>query len=132
MPAPRVPNIDVYPLSLSSSQPPNVVMQDTLTITNTGGGTLNWQIFEEPVVIPTAPAAAPSAWQPDEAVERSGEDGFTPATLPTRDPAAHAAARRLLLTTGLLLVPDSTNDRVMAFDPTTGGTASSDAPRTYR
>ena len=26
----------------------------------------------------------------------------------------------MLLTTGLLLVPDSTNDRVMAFDPITG------------
>ncbi len=130
VPGPSVPNIDVFPLSLSSSQPPNVVMQDTLTITNTGGGVLNWQIFEEPVVIPTAPAGAqptaPSAWQPDEAVERSGEDGITPPTLPARDPAAHAAARRLLLTTGLLLVPDSTNDRVMAFDPTTGNLVDAD------
>lgn len=37
-----------------------------------------------------------------------------------RDPAAAARARALLNSTGLLLIPDSTADRVMAFDPTTG------------
>ncbi len=131
VPGPRIPNIDVSPLSMSSSQPPNVVMQDTLTISNTGGGVLNWQIFEEPVVVPAAPLpygaqpAAPGSWQPDEATERSGVDGLSP-TASTPDPAAHAAAYRLLLTTGLLLVPDSTNDRVMAFDPTTGNLVDAD------
>ena len=43
-----------------------------------------------------------------------------PAVLPTPDPAAHARALRQLATTGLLLVPDSTNRRVMAFHPQTG------------
>jgi hypothetical protein len=36
------------------------------------------------------------------------------------DPAARALAVNALSTTGLLLVPDSTNDRVMALDPLTG------------
>lgn len=37
-----------------------------------------------------------------------------------RDPAAAARADVLLPSTGLLLIPDSTNKRVMAFDPTSG------------
>ena len=41
-------------------------------------------------------------------------------THPQRDPAAAARVKTLLASTGLLLVPESTNDRVMAFDPTTG------------
>lgn len=43
-----------------------------------------------------------------------------PGILPQRDPAAHADALNRLGFTGLLLVPESTNDRVMAFDPVTG------------
>ncbi|MCI0398306.1 MAG: hypothetical protein L0322_25700, partial [Chloroflexi bacterium] len=44
-----------------------------------------------------------------------------PSPLPQRDPAAAARARQLLQGgSGLLIVPDSTADRVMAFDPTTG------------
>lgn len=43
-----------------------------------------------------------------------------PAVLPTRNPADAARAQALLGTSGLLLVPDSTNKRVMAFDPQTG------------
>ena len=43
----------------------------------------------------------------------------TPAIPPAR-PAAHAQALRQLTSTGLLLVPDSTDKRVMAFDPITG------------
>lgn len=44
-----------------------------------------------------------------------------PATPPQRNTAHAAKARELLYGTGsLLLVPDSTNDRVMAFDPATG------------
>ncbi|MEI2690144.1 MAG: hypothetical protein V9H69_10735 [Anaerolineae bacterium] len=42
------PNIDVDPLSMASTQAPNVQVQQTLTISNTGGGTLNWDIDEEP------------------------------------------------------------------------------------
>jgi uncharacterized repeat protein (TIGR01451 family) len=43
-----------------------------------------------------------------------------PPALPERSPDTAARAARLLDSVGLLLVPDSTNDRVMAFDPLTG------------
>ena len=43
-----------------------------------------------------------------------------PAVVPQRDPAAAARAREMLNSTGLLLMPDSSVDRVMAFDPITG------------
>jgi hypothetical protein len=43
-----------------------------------------------------------------------------PGILPVPDPAAHELARGMLPTTGLLLIPESSNDRVMAFDPMTG------------
>ncbi|MCO5206156.1 MAG: hypothetical protein M9928_14070 [Anaerolineae bacterium] len=40
--------------------------------------------------------------------------------LPVQDPVAHAQAVARLVDGGLLLIPDSTDDRVMAFDPMTG------------
>lgn len=43
-----------------------------------------------------------------------------PTVLSYSDPAARARALALLRTTGLLLIPDSDNDRVMAFDAVTG------------
>ncbi|HEX6384803.1 MAG TPA: hypothetical protein VF177_09050 [Anaerolineae bacterium] len=43
-----------------------------------------------------------------------------PTILSRSDPAARAQALALLRTTGLLLIPDSDNDRVMAFDAVTG------------
>ena len=43
-----------------------------------------------------------------------------PAVLPQANPEEHARALAVLNTEGLLLVPDSTNLRVMAFDPETG------------
>ncbi len=43
-----------------------------------------------------------------------------PPALPQRSPAAAARVARLLDSGGLLLIPESTNDRVMAFDPLTG------------
>lgn len=48
--------------------------------------------------------------------------GFSepPSTLPMREPGAQASAFNLLDNTGLLLIPDSSNDRIMAFDPLTG------------
>lgn len=44
----------------------------------------------------------------------------SPAVLPQRDPAQAQRALELLGTVGLILSPDSLNDRIMAFDPTTG------------
>lgn len=115
------PNIFADPLAISSSQGPNVQTQHTLTISNTGQANLEWEIDEEPV---TAPPAAPPVveqtdWQAMVAAEMTGEEVGASNVTP-RDPAAAARARRMLLTTGLLLVPDSTNDRVMALDPITG------------
>lgn len=43
-----------------------------------------------------------------------------PAVLPQRDSLAHAQALAIFSADGLLLVPDSTNKRVLALDPTTG------------
>ncbi len=43
-----------------------------------------------------------------------------PAVVSSPDPAAAARAREMLGTGGLLLIPDSGSDRVMAFDPQTG------------
>ena len=61
----QTPNIDVSPLSLSETHttPPQSTSQ-TLTVANTGGGTLTWNIAEEPAVVlvqPDAPNAAVSA-----------------------------------------------------------------------
>ncbi len=46
------PNIFVDPLSMASSQPPDVQVNQTLTISNTGGGTLDWSIDEEDTTLP--------------------------------------------------------------------------------
>ncbi|NUM49433.1 MAG: hypothetical protein HUU38_32435, partial [Anaerolineales bacterium] len=43
-----------------------------------------------------------------------------PATLPLPKPEAKNQALQVLGTSGLLLIPDSTNKRVMAFDPISG------------
>lgn len=54
--------------------------------------------------------------------ERSGMEPAQSSELPrpVPDPAARARALAMMGATGLLLVPESTNDRVMAFDPITG------------
>ncbi|MGH2536739.1 MAG: DUF7507 domain-containing protein, partial [Candidatus Promineifilaceae bacterium] len=50
-----------------------------------------------------------------------------PAAVPQRDPASAARAAAILAGGGgLLLIPDSTNDRVMAFDPATGDLVDAD------
>ncbi|MCH9651033.1 MAG: IPTL-CTERM sorting domain-containing protein [Deltaproteobacteria bacterium] len=54
------------------------------------------------------------------AAEISGEENSPPGTVPVPDPDLHALALGMLPIDGLLLVPESTNDRVMAFDPMTG------------
>lgn len=50
--------------------------------------------------------------------EAAGSESVTP-QVTEPDPVARALARGMMQT-GVLLVPESTNDRVMAFDPTTG------------
>ncbi len=50
-----------------------------------------------------------------------------PTVVPERDPAAATQAAKILYGgVGLLLIPDWTNDRVMAFDPTTGNLVDAD------
>jgi len=122
------PNVDVSPSSLASTQPGNTTTQQPLTIGNTGGSDLVWSLFEEPAVT-APPASAPPVEtlnpEPNVEAELTGADSATPAAT-VRDPAAAARARRLLQVSGLLLVPDSTNDRVMAFDPITGNLVDAD------
>lgn len=119
------PNIFVDPLAVNSSQQTNTQTQHTLVISNTGGSPLGWEILEEPAsVAPAAPASQPplSPFDAQTALanEIAGVESSAPMTLAAPDPAARALAKRALLSTGLLLVPDSTNDRVMALDPVTG------------
>ncbi len=52
--------------------------------------------------------------------EAAGGDESEPDNLPAPDPVARARALQFLGTSGLLLIPESSNDRVMAFDPSTG------------
>ena len=143
------PNIFVDPLAIASTQAANTQTQHTLTISNTGGLNLTWNIGELPptAMPPAAPLGAGSApAMVDPALAQVSEEtgllatrepagascsfdaGYglylcaqdAPAIPAQRDPAAHAQALRRLTSTGLLLVPDSTNKRVMAFDPITG------------
>jgi len=117
------PNIFVDPLSISSSQQTNLQTQHTLTISNTGGSDLTWEIVEAPVVAAAPASPAPLVRidsQASQADEVEGVESAAPTALAAPDPAARALAKRALLTTGLLLVPDSTNDRIMALDPLTG------------
>jgi hypothetical protein len=51
--------------------------------------------------------------------EMSGQSP-TPQVLPIRDPASQQQVMGSLIETGVLLIPESTNDRVMAFDPNSG------------
>ena len=53
-------------------------------------------------------------------VEMNGTEAASNNPLPVRDPTAREQAFGALPGSGLLLIPESTNDRVMAFDPTTG------------
>ncbi|MCB1056553.1 MAG: hypothetical protein KDD11_13710, partial [Acidobacteria bacterium] len=68
------------------------------------------------VTAPPSHAATPAQI----AAEESGIETTTAAPSQLRDPSAHTQALNALPATGLLLVPESSNDRVMAFDPMTG------------
>lgn len=71
-------------------------------------------------------AALPSGDAPDAAAEMRGDSPAAPAVLPTPNAAAHARALGMLNSTGILLVPDSTNKRIMAFDPISGDLVDAD------
>lgn len=58
--------------------------------------------------------------------EEQGQEAAPTGQLPVRDAQARAEAFGALPMTGLLLVPESTNDRVMAFDPATGNLIDAD------
>jgi hypothetical protein len=61
------PNIDVTPLSLSSTQTVDTTASQTLTIGNTGDGDIHWTSTEEPVVVrPAAPSASAARRAPAE------------------------------------------------------------------
>ncbi len=80
------PNIDVSPANLSSTQDPNTTTNQTLTVANTGGGTLNWQIAEEPAALPpmaNAPGYAPGDAAVDDAAGAVGAAPAAPANVPT-------------------------------------------------
>jgi hypothetical protein len=55
-----------------------------------------------------------------ESLEMEGLGDVMPGPPPVPDPEARALAEGVLATVGLLLIPESTNDRVMAFDPDSG------------
>ena len=55
-----------------------------------------------------------------EDLERSGQDSSAPLGATPSQPAVRGTARGTLIDVGVLLVPESTNDRVMAFDPFDG------------
>jgi len=67
-----------------------------------------------------AAVSAQAATEAQIQAELSGNDSSSPAALPVPDPQARLQALGALPVTGLLLIPESTNDRVMAFDPVTG------------
>ena len=52
--------------------------------------------------------------------ETFGNEEESSTAIPSPDPALRLRAMRALEDTGLLLIPESTNDRIMAFDPLTG------------
>jgi hypothetical protein len=53
-------------------------------------------------------------------LERSGEEADAPTGATSSVPGIRGAARGALIDSGVLLIPESTNDRVMAFDPFDG------------
>jgi len=72
-------------------------------------------------LLPTAATAAQFATAAGSSGPAAMWPGLGGSVASTTSPTlASARARHLLDTAGLLLIPDSTNDRVMAFDPLTG------------
>ncbi len=72
-------NIEVDPTSLSSTQATDTIVIQTLTISNTGDGTLDWEIFEEAPAAMPAPAPASLPVVPYEAGRHAPSAGAAPA-----------------------------------------------------
>ncbi|HNS03001.1 MAG TPA: S8 family serine peptidase, partial [Anaerolineae bacterium] len=82
------PNIDVDPLSMSSTQPTNTTTQQQLDVANTGTANLTWLIDEEPARPAAAPAPlviSPSKLGAPEAVQRSAKELQDLLSSPTAD-----------------------------------------------
>jgi hypothetical protein len=62
--APQDPAIEVTPESLSAEQAEGEVTEQTLTIGNTGGAPLEWDVFADEPALPTATSAAPDTAEP--------------------------------------------------------------------
>jgi hypothetical protein len=102
----------------------------TVTVTAAPGAQTGETSYLDEVSEKTGLVAAPTATSP-ECVYDNGYGLYlcppaAPTVPPERDPAAAARALELLGSTGLLLIPDSGGDRVMAFDPTTGDLVDAD------
>ncbi|MEA3335952.1 MAG: proprotein convertase P-domain-containing protein, partial [Chloroflexota bacterium] len=76
------PNIYVDPLSLGSAQPTNTSVNQTLSISNTGGGMLDWLIEEEDT---TTPRPAPAANSVPERLGTTAPGGASPQSAPSAD-----------------------------------------------
>ncbi len=80
-----LPDIEVTPSALNGTQGPNQTVTHTLTISNTGGQDLTWNIFEF-----AAPAAAPSRLAPVNTAPTS-RAGSTPAVVAETTASPEAA-----------------------------------------
>jgi hypothetical protein len=77
-------------------------------------------VFISVTVLIMLAVSAHAATEAQIQAELSGNDSSTSDVIPVPDPQARLQALGTLPETGLLLIPESTNDRVMAFDPVTG------------
>lgn len=110
------PNIIVNPLAVSSNQQTNTQTQHTLTISNTGGSAPELADLRGAGHPGHAACGQPAAGRRRLAAQRrrwflAGVGDAAPSVLAPPKPAARALAKRAITDTGLLLVPDSTNDQ---------------------
>ncbi len=95
-----------------------------------GNADLEWEILQELAAVkmnaPVLPLLAPIDSAAVLAEEMAGME-FTEAALPAQESLkVEGPAKPASLSTGLLLIPDSTNDRIMALDPVSGDVLEAD------
>jgi hypothetical protein len=98
----QTPNIDVSPLSLVSAQNANTTTSQTLTVANTGQGSLVWAITEEPVARVPGPLPAGDASRAFDVVDPSDLKGEVPEG-PFPPPSAWRAPEAVLYDNGPLV-----------------------------